>query len=131
MVASDHDFVATTYRESSEGVRKVATIGSTGYCLSLRRGSFERPAQQNELYLDKPYILETEAIRRSTNPGTGFHPRTPADSDLQSHTILRYAHNLYTIPATFRHEFHYADELDGVAAQASDFAHRFLSESRK
>lgn len=125
LIDSDLDFVATTYSDSSEGVRKIATLDTSGYCVSLRHGGQESPARHNEVYLDKPYILETQAIQCSTTAGFAFDPRTPADADLRQHTILRYAHDLFAIPANFRHEFHYAHELPEVEALAAEFNRRF------
>jgi GTP:adenosylcobinamide-phosphate guanylyltransferase len=125
MIAANRDFVATVYRDSSEGVRNVATIDSEHNCVKLRRGSQEYPAIGNDVYLDKPYILETQSIRNSCLPDNTFDPNTPADLDLRQHTILRYARSLYSIPATFRHEFHYEMELDDVEA----IARRFKQES--
>jgi GTP:adenosylcobinamide-phosphate guanylyltransferase len=121
MIAADADFVATVYEGSSEGVRKVATLNSERYCISLRHGSQQSPAGVNEVYLDKPYVLQAEAIRNSSINAGYFDPHTPADSDLRPHTILRYTHSLYTVPAAFRHEFHYASELEDVAKLARVF----------
>ena len=121
MIAADVDFVATIYANSSEGTRKVATLDTEHYCVKLRRGGPESPAAGSEVYLDKPYILQTEVIRNTVPLDSCFHPDTPADAYLRPQTILRYAHSLYTIPATFRHEFHYASELEEVALLARTF----------
>jgi hypothetical protein len=129
MLDADRDFVATTYADSSEGVRKIATIDAAGYCVALRRGSEESPPSRQEVYLDKPYVLDTETIRRSGTSSTAFDPRTPADADLRPHTILRYVSHLYTIAATFRHEFHYADELAEVAECAREFSNQFRGDT--
>jgi CTP:molybdopterin cytidylyltransferase MocA len=125
MIETGLPFVATTYSDSSEGVRKIARLDGRGYCVSLRHGGEESPAGPDEVYLDKPYILDTQAIRLSAGARSGFDPRTPADADLRRHTILRYAHDLFTIPASFRHEFHYAHELAEVALFAAEFDRRF------
>jgi uncharacterized protein YciW len=126
MIAADADFVATTYKTSSEGVRKIAMLNSERFCIALRHGSSESPAGENEVYLDKPYILQTEAIRNSSSLDSQFHPNTPANEELRPHTILRYAHNLYSIPANFRHEFHYENELEDVGKLAEAFAQDLL-----
>lgn len=126
MIATNLDFVATVYKDSSEGIRKIATLSPSGLCIRLRRGSSESPALDNELYLDVPYLLQTKAIRDSNSSQGDFDPDTPADAGLRPHTILRYVSNLYTIPANFRHEFHYENELEDVAKIAAKFKEEIM-----
>lgn len=128
LMAMDLDFVATTYRDSSEGVRKVATLDPTGRCLRLRRGSAEDPAADRELYLDKPYILETDTLRASLDPDFALDPDSPVDPDLRPDTIMRYARNLHAVSATFRHEYHYQSELPEVTRTAQLLRQRFSSQ---
>ena len=125
MRSSSHDFVATVYPDSSEGVRKIATLDDAGFCASAKRGSADEPARAGELYLDKPYLLKTEPIAHSVLSDERGDPAAPIDDDLRPHTVLRYMRKIYTIPATFRHEYHYMSELPDVMHTAETFSERY------
>jgi hypothetical protein len=126
MIRTNRDFVATVYKNNSERIRKIATVDPTGLCIRLRRGSPENLAEAHELYLDSPYILQTMIIRNANLPNDKFDPKTPVDENLRPNTILRFASNLHTIPANFRHEFHYENELHGAEQIAKQFKNKFM-----
>jgi hypothetical protein len=126
MIAQDHDVIGTVYKDSSEGVRKIATLDEFGCCVNMRRGSSEAPATEQEVYLDKPYILETIKIRSSLLSDTSGDPTSPVDAELRPHTVFRYARAIYTLPADFRHEYHYQHELPAVIQLAKVFQERYL-----
>ncbi len=130
MTKQNHDFIASLYKSSSEEIRKVAMIDSLGYCINLRHGSIENPARDSEFYLDKPYLLKTDVIRNSLLSDLNGNSKSPVNADIHSHTIVRYMQNLYTIPANFRHEFHYEHEISDIIQEAKIFQQKYFRESK-
>jgi hypothetical protein len=131
MCEQDVDFMATVYPNSSEGVRKIALLDANGRCIRVRRGSSSDLAGMDELYLDKPYVLKTNVICDSLSSRSEYDPETPVTGDLRHDTILRYTRNLLTMPATFRHEYHYDHELPEVEELAKVFRRDFSFEGAK
>ncbi len=125
MRSRSHEFIATVYHESSEGVRKIATLDDTAFCASIRRGSADEPAGNGEVYLDKPYLLKTGPLAHFVLSDERGDPASPVHDDLRPHTVLRYMRKIYTMAAPFRHEYHYESELPDVERIAQIFCERF------
>jgi len=127
LIELDKDFIATIYKDSTEATRKIATLNSKNKCIRIRKGSINNPAGENEVYLDKPYILQAEILRSFITNKTDFDKNTPVDNNHRDDSILRYASEMYTLCATFRHEFHYEYELEDVKIFAELFRNKFIN----
>jgi NDP-sugar pyrophosphorylase family protein len=130
LIELDKDFIATIYMDSTEATRKIATLDSNNQCIRIRKGSANNPAHDNEVYLDKPYILHTETLRKLITNKIEFAKGTPVDSNHRDDSILRYANDMHTLKATFRHEFHYEYELEDVKQLAEIFKSDYLNKAQ-
>lgn len=125
LIEVDRDFIATVYMDSTEATRKIATLNSNNQCIRIRKGGLNNPANDNEVYLDKPYILHAEILRNFLRNKVDFAENTPVDINHRNDSILRFASNMHTVNATFRHEFHYEFELEEVKIFAEIFRNKY------
>ena len=125
LIEKDKDFIVTAYKDSTEAIRKIATLDSNNQCIRIRKGSIDNPANDNEINIDKPYILQAEILRNYLLNKIDFNTNTPVDINHRNDSILRYASEIYTLVANFRHEFHYEYELEEVKRTAEIFRNEY------
>lgn len=110
--------ITTLYPTSSNVSRKISVINGKGIITGLLRGGEEHGLDENQYYIDVPYLFPLEFARAQLDVYVKSH-----DAVLQ---WLQAGNRVQGEVAHFPHEFHYPHELPSIERFVQTFQKRLL-----